>query len=136
MVLGFHGWLRNLLGEFSEARDAFTRAIRLSPLDANIGIIRSGLAMALTFKEPPQLEEALELCRYVLEGAPTLFPALQGHIEILVSQGKVVEAREAARRLMSLYPSSSISAWRRRWPHRPKVIEKMTALYRTAGIPE
>jgi adenylate cyclase len=136
MVLSVYGWTRNLLGEFPEAREAFVRAIRLSPLDVNLPSYLTGLSMALAFGEPPLLGEAFQLTEKVLEATPTHYGSLQRRIELLVMQGKIAEAQEAARHFISLYPNASISAWRRRLPHRPEIVEKMTALYRAAGIPE
>jgi adenylate cyclase len=135
-VLGTSGWVRNFLGDFVTARDHFMRAIRLSPLDPLLGIYRAGLATALSFGEPADLEQALDLTDRVLQGAPSNYPALQGRIETLVMLGRLPEAQEAAKMLMSLYPQTSISGWRRRWPHRSVVAEGMMQLYRAAGIPE
>jgi adenylate cyclase len=135
-VLGTSGWVRNFLGEFVTARDHFTRAIRLSPLDPLLSVFQSGLAMALSFGEPAELEQALDLSDKVLQGTPRHYAALQGRIEALVMLGRLSEAQEAARTLMSLYPQTSISDWRRRWPHRPAVVERMVQLYRSVGIPE
>ena len=77
-VLGSSGWLRNFLGEFSVARDHFTRAMRLSPLDPNLDTWRAGLAMALSFGEPAELEPALDLVNKVLQGTRQSLPKLAG----------------------------------------------------------
>jgi adenylate cyclase len=135
-VLSISGWVRNFLGDFGTARDHFTRAIRLSPLDPFLHAFQGGLAMALSFGEPADLEQALELVNKALQVAPTHYGSLQGRIERLVMMGRIAEAKEAARTLMSFYPQSRISVWRRRWPHRPAVVERMVQLYRAAGIPE
>jgi adenylate cyclase len=52
-VLGASGWVCFFLGDFATARDHFTRAIRLSPLDPYLHVLHSGLAAALSFGEPP-----------------------------------------------------------------------------------
>jgi hypothetical protein len=72
----------------------------------------------------------------VLQRAPRSLPALQGRIEALVLMGRITEAKEAARTLLSFYPQTSISRWRRRWPHQPALVEKWLQIYRAAGIPE
>jgi hypothetical protein len=61
---------------------------------------------------------------------------LQRRIEVLVMMGRIAEAKEAARVLITFYPKTSISAWRLRWPHRPALVEKFVQIYRVAGIPE
>jgi len=124
------------LGDFDVARDHFTRAIRLSPLDPLLSMFRPGLAMALSFAEPAEPERALDLINKVLQGAPSAYVALQVRISVLVMMGRIAEAKEAARTIMSFYPQSRISAWRHRWPHRPAIVERMVQIYRAAGIPE
>jgi adenylate cyclase len=135
-VLHVSGWVRNFLGDFGTARDHFTRAIRLSPLDPLLHVFQIGLAQALSFGEPPELEQALDVAEKALQSTLGHHYALQARIIALVLLGRLSEAKETARTLMSFYPQTSISAWRRRWPHRPAVVERMVQLYRAAGIPE
>jgi adenylate cyclase len=135
-VLGTSGWVHSYLDDFDVARDHFTRAIRLSPLDPLLDISQGGLAGALSSGEPAEPEQALDLLDKVLQRAPRSFPALQERIQALVMTGRITEAKEAARTLMSFYPETSISAWRRRWPYRPAFVERMVQIFRAAGIPE
>jgi adenylate cyclase len=135
-VLGRSGWVHNYLGDFDVARDHFTRAIRLSPIDLHLHHFRTGLAMALSFGEPTELEQALELVGKVLAGTPNNYTALQGRIEALVMLRRAEEAKETARTLLSMFPQTSISGWRRRWPHRQVIVDRMVQIYRTVGIPE
>jgi adenylate cyclase len=135
-VLGHSGWVHVFRGDFAVARDHFTRAIRLSPLDPGLHLLQTGLASALSSGEPAELEQALGLTDKVLQGTPSHHTALQTRIQVLVRVGRIAEAQETARTLMSLNPQSSISRWRRRWPHRPAIVEKLLQLHRAAGIPE
>jgi adenylate cyclase len=135
-VLSVSGWLRSYVGDFVTARDHFTRAIRLSPLDPFLHVSQTGLASALSSGEPAEPARALDLVDKVLQGAPNNYVALQGRIEALVIMGRIAEAKDTARTLMSFYPQTSISAWRLRWPHRPTLVEKWVQIYRVAGIPE
>src|SRR5262249_54785013 len=107
------GWIRNFLGDFATARDHFSRAIRLSPLDPFLHSMRAGLAMALSFGEPAELGQALDLADKALQARRGAYSALQGRIEALVMLGRLPEAQETTRTLMSLYPQT-ISGWRRR----------------------
>jgi adenylate cyclase len=59
-VLGTSGWVHYDLGDFGTARDHFTRAIRLSPLDPLLHSFQSGLASALSFGEPAEPARALD----------------------------------------------------------------------------
>ncbi len=135
-VLAGSGYIRNFLGDFATARDVFRRAIRLSPLDPFLNTFRAGLATALSLGEPAELEQALDLTEKALQGTPGHYSALQGRIEALVILGRLSEAQETARILLSFYPRTSISDWRRRWPHRPAIVERLVQIYRVAGIPE
>jgi adenylate cyclase len=135
-VLSMSGWLRSYVGDFVTARDHFTRAIRLSPLDPLLHVSQTGLASSLSFGEPAEPARALDLIDRVLQGAPSNYVALQNRIEALVIMGRIAEAKDTARTLMSFYPQTSISAWRLRWPHRPADVERWVQIYRAAGIPE
>jgi adenylate cyclase len=135
-VLDTSGWVRNFLGDFGTARDHFKHAIRLSPLDPFLHVFQIGLAMALSFGEPPELERALDLVNNALQVTPSHYGALQVRIEVLVMMGRIAEAKETARTLVSLYPQTRISVWRLRWAYRLAVVERMVQLLRAAGIPE
>jgi adenylate cyclase len=135
-VLGTSGWMHFSAGDFGIARDHFTRAIRLSPLDPFLHHFQAGLAGALSFGEPAEPARALDLVDRVLQGEPSHYSALQGRIDALVMLGRLPEAKEAARTLMSFYPGFSISFFELRVPHRPAVLDKHVQIYRAAGIPE
>jgi adenylate cyclase len=135
-VLRTSGWVRSFLGDFGTARDQFTRAIRLSPLDPFLHTSQIGLAEALLFGEPAEPARALDLVDKVLRESPSDYTALQERIVALVIMGRIAEAKDTTRTLMSFYPQTSISAWRIRWPHRPALVERFVQIYRMAGIPE
>ena len=135
-MLNTSGWIHIWRGEFNAARDELTRAIRLSPLDPLLNMFRGGLALALAFGEPPELQRALDLTDKVLEISPDDFLGMQQRIPILVMLGRVDEAREVAQHLLSVAPNSSISRFRRRYPHRKEVADRVLSPMRAAGIPE
>ena len=135
-VLAGSGYIRGFLGDFATARGHFRRAIRLSPLDTFLNTFRAWLAMALSLGEPPELEQALDVTKKALQETPRHYSALQSRIVVLVLLGRLSEAQETARTLMSFYPQSSISNWRRQWPHPPALVERLVQIYRAGGVPE
>jgi adenylate cyclase len=135
-VLAMSGWIHNYRGEFGVARDQFVRAVRLSPLDPLLKFFQIGLAMAVSFGEPPELQRALDLIDKVLEVSPNEIIGLHERIHTLVMLDRITDAKEVAQRLLSLTPGTSISLFRRRWPYRKEVADRMVAFYRAAGIPE
>jgi adenylate cyclase len=44
-ILGSNGWMRLYAGDFGVARNSFTRAMRLSPLDPELYFFQTGLAL-------------------------------------------------------------------------------------------
>jgi adenylate cyclase len=135
-VLSISGWVHNWRGEFEIARDEFLRAVRLSPLDPSLINLRGGLAVALTFGEPPELGRALDLIDQSLAVSPNDFNSLQQRTVALVMLGRMDEAKETARRMLSVSPGTSISRFRSRWRHRKGIADRTLAAFRTAGIPE
>jgi adenylate cyclase len=134
-VLGANGWLRNWLGEFDVARDYFTRAIRLSPLDPELARYQSGLAFALAMGEPADPERAFNLIREALAAQPNSRSTLIVGTQCLVKLGRIDEARQMALQLRAIWPET-LSGLRQRVPSRPHVTDASIALLRLAGLPE
>jgi adenylate cyclase len=135
-VLGSSGWVRNYLGHFDVARDHFTRAMRLSPLDPELYVFQTGLAIALALGEPAAPERGLDLAQKALVGGRNQRTALHGRIYCLIELGHLEEARETARQYLAIWPDFSLSAWRRRLAYRAHVADRLIALLRQAGLPE
>jgi adenylate cyclase len=134
-VLGANGWLRNWLGEFDLARDHFTRAIRLSPLDPELARYQIGLANALALGEPADPERAFNLIREALAAQPNSRSTLLVGIECLVKLGRIDDARQMALRLRAIWPET-LTGLRQRIPSRPHVTDAIIELLRLAGLPE
>jgi adenylate cyclase len=130
------GWVRNYLGDFNAARDHLRRALKLSPLDPELYFFQTGLAQALAFGSPPEPQQGLELAELALVGRPNWRTALNARVYCLVGLDRIEEARARAQQLVVLYPDASLSAIRRRFPHRPEAVERIVAALRKAEFPE
>jgi TolB-like protein/Tfp pilus assembly protein PilF len=113
----------------------FERAMRLSPLDPEIGFMLAGIAMA--HNQAKRFEQALPYAKKAVEEMPNNAPAHRTVIYAQVGLGRLEEARAAAARLLAIRPN-----WRAAssgWPPRPVVTEYRQAVIQaliTAGIPE
>ncbi len=135
-ILGSSGWVHIYLGDFDVARDHFTRAMRLSPLDPELHIFQAGLAVALVFGDPAEPERGLDLVQKALVTKPDWNTGLHVRIYCLVKLGCLDEAKQTARRVFAIKPQYTLSARRRAMPHRAHVIDLGIALLRQAGLPE
>jgi adenylate cyclase len=134
-ILGSSGWVRSFQGDFASARDQFTRAMRLSPLDPEFNLFQTGLAVALIFEETTGPEVGRELTRKALIAKPNRRETLTAQICCLVRLGRYLEAEETARQILSLWPRFTLSAFRRRTPFNPADAERFIDLMRQAGVP-
>jgi tetratricopeptide (TPR) repeat protein len=135
-ILGYSGWVRLYLGDFDVARDHLTRAMRLSPLDPELYVFQTGLAVSLALGEPAEPERGLDLVEKALDRRPNWDSALLARIYCLVRLGRLKEAKETARQLLAASSQSTLSAFRRRLPHRAQVVDAIIGLLRQAGYPE
>jgi adenylate cyclase len=135
-ILGSSGWVRNYLGDFAVARDHFTTAMRLSPLDPELYVFQTGLAMALLYGEPAYPERALDFVQKALVARPNWRSSLGVRIQCLVRLGRLDEARERTPQYLATYPDFTLSVFRRRVPFSAQVADTIIGLLRQAGIPE
>jgi adenylate cyclase len=113
----------------------FGRAMRLSPLDPEIGLMLAGIAMA--HNQAKRFEKALPYAQRAVEEIPNNAPAYRTVIYALVSLGRMEEARAAAARLLMVRPNwrAASSGWppaNRATEYRKAVIQALI----TVGIPE
>ena len=76
LILMTSGWVHIFVGETATAEEHFLRAIRLNPIDPNIGTARSGLAHLMHLRG--DYEAAIRMLERALAEQPGLFPTLAG----------------------------------------------------------
>jgi adenylate cyclase len=126
-------WLRTWVLDPDPAISEFSRAIRLSPVDPEIGFSLGGLAYAFLMKD--EHETALEYARRSAREMPRWLPAWTAVAVTAIRNDRLQEAQDAARRILQLSPSytlaSRINVFRDIWFH-----EMMADALRKAGLPE
>ncbi len=135
-VLSSSGWVNLYYGDFEIARDHFTRAMRLSPLDPALYSFQTGLAFALVLQESAEPARALDLVHKALAVRPNDRATLHAQIYCLVRLARLDEAREKVRQLVVIWPHFTLSAYRRRLVFRAAVADSIIGLLRLAGVPE
>src|SRR5665647_1377105 len=99
--------LRNFVSDADRAIDEFSRAMRLSPADPEIGYVLGGLAFA--FMAKGDYEKALEYARRSAHEMPRWVGAWRAVATASVKTDRLQEAQEAARRILLLSPHFSVS---------------------------
>jgi adenylate cyclase len=134
-VLFANGWIRLYLGELAAAIDSLTKALRLSPLDPEKGLILSGLSMA--YMREGRLEEGLAAGLNGIREMPGWTSNYQTVIRCLVELGRLDEAQEMGKRLLGISPGFTIAKYvsTLATPGEENKRSSVHAL-RIAGIPE
>ena len=129
------GWVRNYVGDASTAIEHFQRAMRLNPLDPELGYMYSGLGLAYLIAG--KYEDGLSMGLKSLQESPKWIPGYNVLIISLVQLGRVEDARAAAERMLKLAPNVTLAARRAQMPYRDSAIRDLyiNAL-RLAGVPE
>jgi adenylate cyclase len=129
------GWVWNFAGDGLKASGHFERAMRLSPLDPEIGHSLMGLTFAQLLMG--HYDDSLASGRAAIAAMPTSLSPLRARIVALVQLGRVDEARAAGRAVLDLNPSFRVGAFRRVQPFADQTFVDcyMSALL-VAGIPE
>ncbi len=132
---GNGGLIRLWMGDWRTAIDLVQKDMRLNPLDPGRGFVAAAMCTALLHGNQPQ--EALEWAHKGLREMPTLLPALRGLIVALVELGRLDEAQEVGRRLLSVHPTQRVTLIARQIPFRdPAFREKYVRSMGAAGLPE
>ncbi len=132
-ILTRSGWLRVWVSDADRAIPDLLRAIRLSPVDPEIGYPLGGLAYAYLLKD--EAEKALEYARRSAREMPRWVSAWCAVAVASIRTGRLNEAQEAARHILLISPTFSIA-------NRPSVIrdQRLTKRFSDdlckAGIPE
>ena len=133
--LAASGWVRTYIGDTSTAMDHFQRAIRLSPLDPEMGYFLSGLAFCCLIVGDDA--QALTYARRGASQTGAFFSALRALAIALVQAGRIDEARDVVGRILQLNPALTLSYVSKVFPFRDLQFKrKYIAALRLAGLPE
>jgi adenylate cyclase len=135
VILNTNGYVRTYVGDLAAAEQSFTRAIRLSPLDPEMGIMLSGLSF--TYSRQGRFEDGLKVSPKAVREMPAWVPGYHGVIRNLVALGRVDEARSFGMKLLQISPDFSIRSYLKSVASRDKEYVSANAhALRLAGIPE
>ena len=128
-------FVRSWCSDTDRAIEEFSRAMRLSPADPEIGYVLGGLAFAFIAKG--DFEKALEYARRSAHEMPRWVGAWRAVATASIKTDRLQEAQEAAQHILLLSPHFSVSEARRGYMIRDKSAHEMyfDAL-RKAGLPE
>ena len=127
------GWVRCFVGDGAQAEQHFHRAIRLSPLDPEMGHTLMGLSFAQLQVGHP--EAALVTCRRAMAAMPLSISPLRAAILALHDLGRVEEAEVLARRLKVINPGFSVGAFGLVQPfQKPGFANRYMEALRRAGL--
>jgi len=132
------GWSCLFLGEFDDALEAFTAAIRLNPLDgwSLRGALR-GLASSCSMSR--RYVEALRWAdQFLLEIDPKDLLALLIVCDAKLKLGQLDEARNIADKFRKLHPRATVGLLRAAYRHfrRPDDLARVDEVIASIGLPE
>jgi adenylate cyclase len=130
------GWVKNWLGEYEQAIERFTRAIRLSPLDPWVAPMRAGTAHAHFFLS--RYDEAASWAAMALQDNPNSQPLLRIGAASNAMAGRLCQAKKAIVRLRQLNPTLRVSNLKSvLGPYRrAEDISRYEEALRRAGLPK
>jgi adenylate cyclase len=129
------GWGRTYVGDAAKSIEHLQRAIRLNPLDPEMGYMLSGLGIA--YQMAGKSEEALAMGQKSLQESPNWIPSHLLIVRCLVQLGSLDEAKNAAQRMMKLAPGMTLTARRAQMANRDQAYqESYISALRAAGVPE
>jgi TolB-like protein len=103
----FGGWIKNWLGEPESAIERFARAMRLSPLDPSLIVVRGGTAHAHFFLG--RYDEAASWAAMTLQDNPDFQGGLRIDAASNAMAGRLEQAHKAVARLRQLNPALRVS---------------------------
>ncbi len=101
-VQGSAGWVFSYLGRFEASVECFKRAMRLSPLDPEMGYMLSGIAMANDYLG--RHEDAVELSKLAVAEMPNWLPPWLTLATASSALGRTEEAQSAMKTILSIRP--------------------------------
>ncbi len=128
-------YVRAFVSDADRAIEGFLRAIRLSPVDPEIGFSFGGLAYCSMMKG--EFDKALEYARRATHAMPRWRPGWTAVAVAAVNTGRGPEAEEAARRILQLVPNFSIARAIRGIAYRDqRLLDTIADGMRKSGLPE
>ena len=129
------GWIRSYIGEPNTAIEHLARAMRLSPLDPQMGQL--SIAMALALRCAGRYDEAAFWANKVLQEEPDFLAALVSYSVSTALAGRLSEAKTAMSRLLQIDPSLNLSRFEANLLFR-RPEDRLNAVKgaRVAGMPE
>jgi tetratricopeptide (TPR) repeat protein len=131
----YGGWIKNWLGDRQAALERFARAMRLSPVDQQIMIMKAGTAHCHFFLG--RYEEATSWAALAFQDAAENQAVLRIIAASNALAGRAEEAREAVIRLQQLNPTLRVSNLKGvLGPYRQEDLSRYEEAMRRAGLPE
>ncbi|MFM2356247.1 MAG: transcriptional regulator HilA [Pseudomonadota bacterium] len=135
LILMSSGWVHSYVGENAIAEEHFRRAIRLNPIDPNIGMARSGLAHLMHLRGDE--EATLQMLERALAEQPGFFATLLRLVVTCWKMGRIADARRHAEALRASMPGLTISGYLQDSPDRVAAWRKdIEDALRAVGVPE
>ena len=135
LVLVMSGWVHGYVGETATAEGHMLRAIRLNPIDPNIGSARSFLARLMYLRG--DYEGTIPVLERALAELPGYFSTLLGLVVVCWKMDRIAEACRHADALRASAPGLSVSGYLRDSPD--LVVQwrqDVTDALRAVGVPE
>jgi tetratricopeptide (TPR) repeat protein len=135
-IWSFGGWVKTWLGEPETAIERFARAMRLSPLDPSLLIMRAGTAHAHFFLG--RCDEAASWAATALQDNPDYQGGLRIDAASNAMAGRPEQAHKSLTRLRQLNPTLRVSSLRDvLGPYRrAEDLSRYQEGLRQAGLPE
>jgi adenylate cyclase len=130
------GYLEMWLGNLAAAEEALRRAIRLSPLDLEMGVML--FALSNIYARAGRFEEGLSTGLSAIREMPTHIQTYSVVISCLVRLDRIDEAREVAAKILKVSPGFTIAEYTRTIASRDPGTagRKLIDALRLVGLPE
>jgi TolB-like protein/Flp pilus assembly protein TadD len=129
------GWVQTYLCDLDTAIDHFSRAMRLSPLDPLMFIMKAGMAWA--YFVGGNYDEADNWSDQALLERPNYGAALRAKVASCSMSGREEEARAALNKLYEISPGTTVKSLVNAYPvTQSDQVERIAEAFRKVGVPE
>jgi tetratricopeptide (TPR) repeat protein len=111
-----YGWALRSVGRYEDALLEYERALRLNPLDK----ARPLEHICTTYNMMRRHEEAIDTCNKVIELSPRSLPSYFNLAVAYSELDQMDEAREAADKILKIYPNFSMDSFEKTLPYKNK----------------